>query len=98
MTKIYSIVINNNVYNINMLFILKNMRYKYCLLLRYCLFKPYNMIGAQGSYQGQGGFNQYPGTNDQYGQHYPPSNTSVGYPSGPVRPPIYPPYSNDVER
>lgn len=92
MTVTYSIVINNNDYNINMLFILKNMHYKYCL------FKPCNMIGAQGSYQGQGGFNQYPGTNDQYGQHYPPSNTSVGYPSGPVRPPIYPPYSNDVER
>lgn len=56
------------------------------------------MIGAQGSYQGQGGYNQYPGNNDQYGQHYPPVSTPVGYPSGPVRPPLYPPYSNDTDR
>lgn len=55
------------------------------------------MLGAQGSYQGQGGYNQYPSSNDQYG-HYPPASTPVGYPSGPVRPPLYPPYSNDADR
>lgn len=56
------------------------------------------MIGAQGNYQGQGNYNQYPGSNDQYGQHYPPTSTPVGYQSGSVRPPLYPPYSNDTDR
>lgn len=65
----------------------------------YCQLTSYHMIGTQGSYQGQGGYNQYPGSNDQYGQHYPPASTPVGgYPSGPVRPPLYPPYSNDADR
>ncbi|XP_015367259.1 PREDICTED: trithorax group protein osa-like isoform X5 [Diuraphis noxia] len=60
---------------------------------------PHPPHGTQGSYQGQGGYNQqYPGSNEQYGQHYPPANTPVGYPSGPVRPPLYPPYSNDADR
>jgi len=65
----------------------------------YCKFTSAVFIGTQGSYQGQGGYNQqYPGSNEQYGQHYPPASTPVGYPSGPVRPPLYPPYSNDADR
>lgn len=58
----------------------------------------YGVIGIQGSYQGQGGYNQYMGTNEQYGQHYSSASTPVGYPAGPVRPPLYPPYSNDTDR
>lgn len=63
-----------------------------------CKLTYYDMIGIQGSYQGQGGYNQYPGSNEQYGQHYSPGNAPVGYPTGPVRPPLYPPYSNDADR
>jgi len=68
------------------------MRYYYCHL------PPHYIIGTQGSYQGQSGYNQYPSNNDQYGQHYPSPNTPVGYSSGSVRPPLYPPYSNDADR
>lgn len=65
----------------------------------YCHLTSDDLIGTQGSYQGQGGYNQqYPGGNEQYGQHYPPASTPVGYPGGPVRPPLYPPYSNDADR
>lgn len=55
-------------------------------------------LGMQGNYQGPGGYNQYPNSNDQYSQHYPPANAPVSYPSGPVRPSLYPPYSNEAER